>query len=515
MAVKQQAVFSSFTSRLTCNKNQTIYMQNYLKKHLSLWVLFVIAFYACDGKKTTSASDNQPKAPVNSLTDTPSKTPQKPNIIIMLADDLGWNDVGYHGSKIRTPHIDKLTKQGIELDRFYAYFSCTPSRVGLLTGRYPGRTGLSGKVIVPNRKDGLPPEEILLPEILAEEGYTKRACIGKWHLGHSNIKFHPLNQGFTYFYGHYGGQVNYFTHRRRQELDWHRNYETCYDKGYATTLLTNEAVKFINESSDDAPFFLYLPFNAPHTPLQAEEKYLKLYGYDPNEPPFSETDPSAKMDTMPDIKLGQGNTKRQTYSAMVTAMDAGIGQILQALEDKNIADNTLIMFMSDNGAYPKSGGSNRPLRGHKGQPLEGGVRLPACIRWNEGLPQNAKMEKFFTYVDVLPTILDMVGRKDIAHQIDGKSVYADLKTPSTKAKKSDEFEYISKNSIRQGRWKLVNGELFDIQIDPYEATNLKKRKKQIYNRLKKQLKIAKAEIETNKKADLSFEIQKEWKMPSD
>jgi len=468
---------------------------------------------SCDGNKKAT-SDTKQNIPANSLAETSKKNPQKPNIIIMLADDLGWNDVGYHGSEIRTPYLDKLVKEGIELDRFYAFYSCTPSRVGLLTGRYPGRAGLSGKVIVPNRKDGLAPEEILLPELLAEEGYTRRACIGKWHLGHSHEKFHPLNQGFTHFYGHYGGQVNYFTHRRRQELDWHRNFETCYDEGYATTLLAKEAIQFIKDSSTDAPFFLYLPFNAPHTPLQAEEKFLQLYGYDPNTPPFSETDPSAKSDTMPDIKLGQGNTKRQTYSAMVTAMDAAIGQVLQALDDKGMADNTLVMFMSDNGAYPKSGGSNKPLRGHKGNAFEGGVRLPACIRWNDGLPTHTKMESYFSYVDVLPTLLDVVGRKDLAHKIDGKSVYAALQKPTKKAKNED-FYYIAKQGIRQGRWKLVEDKLFDVQVDPYEKTNLKNKKKQIYNRLKKQLELSKADIETSKKADLSFEVQKEWKMPTE
>lgn len=443
-----------------------------------------------------------------------------PNIVILMADDLGWNDVGYHGSEIKTPYIDKLAYEGIELNQFYTFYSCTPSRVGLLTGNYPGRYGLSGKVIVPNRKDGLPSEAKTIAEFLAEEGYKNRACIGKWHLGHSSTKYHPLNQGFTEFYGHYGGQINYFTHTRRGELDWHRNYETSYDSGYSTTLIANEATKFISKASEDeeSPFFLYVAFNAPHTPLQAEKKHLKMYGYDENLPLFSKTDPTAYADTMPHIKIGQGNTKRQTYCAMVTAMDEAIGQIINTLEDKKIAQNTIILFLSDNGGYPESGADNSPLKGMKGRSYEGGIRVPAVLSWPKKIKKGFKTNKLFTYIDVLPTFLGLINSKKDLTNIDGVPFEEIMTKVSSleKEKKADErVYYISKNGFRKGAWKIAYNELYNIDVDPEEQNNLKNKYNDIFNDLKKQHKNAIKKIEKDKKPDLSFDVQKKWVMPKD
>ncbi len=182
---------------------------------------------------------------------TEMKLPQstkKPNIVILVADDLGWNDVGYHGSEIRTPRIDSLAKEGIGLDRFYVTPVCSPTRAGLMTGRYPHRYGLRDAVIPPWRDFGLAIDEECMPQLLARAGYTRRACIGKWHLGHSKKVYHPISRGFTHFYGHYNGAIDYFTHKRDGELDWHRNFDSNYDEGYATTLLADESVRFINGS---------------------------------------------------------------------------------------------------------------------------------------------------------------------------------------------------------------------------------------------------------------------------
>lgn len=205
-----------------------------------------------------------------------------------MADDLGNGDVGYHGSDIKTPNIDRLAKEGIMLNRFYVAPVCSPTRAGLLTGRYPNRFGLRETVIPPWRDFGVDTTEVFLPELLAGAGYKNRAVLGKWHLGHSRKAYHPLNRGFTHFYGHYNGAIDYFTHKREGELDWHNDYKTSYDEGYATDLITEEAVKSIQDYSDDgSPFFLYVAYNAPHGPLQAKNEDLVKYGFEDEKPLFS------------------------------------------------------------------------------------------------------------------------------------------------------------------------------------------------------------------------------------
>ena len=172
------------------------------------------------------------------------------NIIIIVADDLGWNDIGFHGSEIKTPNLDQLAAESIELKRFYSAPICSPTRAGLLTGKYPDRFNLRNRVFSPLAKDGISPEEIFLSEMLEKAGYKQRAAFGKWHLGHSNYKYHPNNQGFNYFYGHYNGAIDYFTHKRDAELDWHRNNDPCFDKGYSTDLI----------EKDNTNVFIYLDF---------------------------------------------------------------------------------------------------------------------------------------------------------------------------------------------------------------------------------------------------------------
>ncbi len=446
-----------------------------------------------------------------SCTEDSKKLPkEKPNIIILLADDLGWNDVGYHGSDIRTPYIDKFVKEGVELDRFYTYFSCTPARVGLLTGRYPGRTGLSKKVITPERKDGLSPDEILIPEVLEKAGYKRRACIGKWHLGHSHVKYHPNNQGFTYFYGHYGGQLNYFTHKRRKELDWHKNFDACYDEGYTTTLLTKEAVKFIEESPTEEPFFLYVPFNAPHTPLQAEDKFLRMSGFDKNKDIFS-LQGKEKPDTLRPIHMGQGNTKRQTYKAMVSAMDEGIGKILEAVDKKGLKENTLVIFYSDNGASKEAGGDNKPFRGGKGSCFEGGLRVPAALRWPAAFEGGKKIEATMGYIDIFPTILEIV-QEGSSHHTDGQSLVNVLLNQKDESLDKRAL-YFGPNGLLEDGWKLANNKLFNLKTDPRESHDMSKKERERFNQMSQKLKDLSSEIEVNMEPDMSYELHKEWKMP--
>lgn len=243
----------------------------------------------------------------------------KPNIVIILADDLGWGDVGFHGSSISTPNIDNLAQIGIQLDRFYTAPVSSPTRAGLMTGRYPSRFGIRKTVIPPWREYGLDETEETLADVLAKEGYANRAMIGKWHLGHARKAYYPLNRGFTYFYGHLNGALDYFTHIRDGELDWHKNWESCYDEGYSTDLLTDDAVRFIGQQKADSPYLLYLAYNAPHGPLQAKKEDIALYAANPE---FARD-----KDQLTNAEL-----KNCTYAAMVTCMDRGIGRIYKALE---------------------------------------------------------------------------------------------------------------------------------------------------------------------------------------
>jgi len=391
----------------------------------------------------------------------------KPNIVLMLADDLGWNDVGYHGSEIKTPNIDRLAEQGIKLERFYVAPICSPTRAGLLTGRYPLRFGLMRAVIPPWSAHGIPPDEELLPEMLALAGYKERGIVGKWHLGHAGRVFHPLNRGFTYFYGHYNGAIDYFTHERDGELDWHLGFEPNHDKGYSTHLVAEKAVEFINRQDGKDPFFLYVAFNAPHSPLQAPEEYLAMY---------------------PELS---GN--RKAYAAVVTALDDGVGRILDALEARGLAENTVVLFLSDNGGAPPYGGSNRPLRGGKQTVFEGGVRVPAVVRWPAGLPGGRVVDAPLAYIDIFPTLRSLAGlAASNAKPLDGIDVSGVLRGEAARPSRSL-YTFWAQNGVEErlavwkGEWKLVYTgpdvaaaagsdieylHLFRIARDPLEEENV-------------------------------------------
>ncbi|MDR2472234.1 MAG: arylsulfatase, partial [Tannerella sp.] len=303
-----------------------------------------------------------------------AQTQPKPNIVIIVADDLGWGSVGYHGSDIKTPNLDLLARTGVELNRFYTAPISSPTRAGLLTGRYPNRFGIRENVIPPWRDFGLDPEEETLPEMLAKAGYNNRAIIGKWHLGHSRKIYYPLNQGYTHFYGHLNGAIDYFTHHREGQLDWHNDWASSHDEGYATDLIAREAVKCIENYAADGPFMLHIAFNAPHEPLQAKPEDIALY-----------TD---EIDN-----LQPKRRKEALYSAMVTCMDRGVGEIVNALKKNGLYDNTLIVFFSDNGAPAKGGGSNNPLRGAKHQEWDGGLRTPAVMSYPAMFKGGRKIEQ--------------------------------------------------------------------------------------------------------------------------
>lgn len=379
---------------------------------------------------------------------------KKPNIIIILADDLGWGDVGYHGGAIKTPNIDKLSKDGLILNRFYAAPICSPTRAGLMTGRYPNRVGIRETTIPPWSDFGLDVAEVLMPQILAEAGYKNRAMLGKWHLGHNTLQYHPMRRGFTHFYGHLNGAINYFTHKREGEVDWHNDYEPSKDKGYSTNLLSDEAVKCVKQySKDSAPFFMYLAYNAPHGPLQAPDEDLKENGFDPAKGRFQGSEGGDEGNDSGD--LGHGNTPKQTYAAMVTNLDKGIGRVLQALKDQEIDDNTLVIFMSDNGAAGNgSVNSHGELRGYKFDEWEGGVRVPAIIKWpGGGLSGGKQIEQVMGYIDLLPSFKAITGVTTPSKKsLDGVNMWPVL---SGQTNRIDRQFYLGHGAIIDGDWKLI------------------------------------------------------------
>ena len=247
----------------------------------------------------------------------------KPNIVFIMADDLGNADLGYRGGEIRTPNIDRLATNGVRCESFYGMPVCTPSRAALMTGRYPIRHGLQTLVIFPSHGYGLPTDERTLPQALKAAGY-QTYMVGKWHLGHADQKYWPQHRGFDHFYGNLVGEVDYFTKERGGLIDWQRNGEFLKEEAYFTTLIGNEAVKLIEAQDPKKPFFLYFASLAPHAPYQAPREYIDRYASIPDE-------------------------KRRTYAGMITALDDQIGRIVAALEQKGLRNNTIILFASDNG----------------------------------------------------------------------------------------------------------------------------------------------------------------------
>ncbi|MCX6907760.1 MAG: arylsulfatase [Verrucomicrobia bacterium] len=251
-----------------------------------------------------------------------AETPTKPNILFILADDLGRTDVGFMGCKeIRTPHLDKLAAAGAVLDAHYVQPVCSPTRAALMTGRYATHTGVY-TIVRPHAAWGLPLEERTLAQALREAGY-ETAITGKWHLGEFEETYRPTGRGFDHQYGFWFGMIDYFKHTRDTTLDWHRDDQPCNDEGYSTHLIAKEACRRIREKQPDKPLFLYLPFNAVHGPFQVPDSYLAPY----------------------DKLTGT----RRTYAGMCSAMDEAVGQVVAALEEKGLKQNTLIVFSSDNG----------------------------------------------------------------------------------------------------------------------------------------------------------------------
>ncbi len=307
--------------------------------------------------------------------------PNQTNILIFIADDLGWNDVGYHGSEILTPNIDQLAREGVELDHFYSYPICSPTRAALMTGRSPVSIGIATPI--PDFVHGLPIDEHIMPESFQAAGY-QTFISGKWHLGANHVKYFPQNRGFDHFYGHLMGTLHYYKHVLRGRVDWQRNGTTIREHGYTTDLIAQEAVKLLETRDKSKPVFLYVSFNAPHFPLVAPQEYIAKYDHIVDE-------------------------DRRVYAAMVDAMDVAIGTVLDSLDREGMSENTLVVWLSDNGGSPRFGASNSPLRGAKGNVFEGGIRVPAAMRWPGVLQAGGKSKQVITAHDLFPTLASACG----------------------------------------------------------------------------------------------------------
>lgn len=423
----------------------------------------------------------------------PPPEPGLPHIVLIVPDDLGRHDVSFHGGEIATPNIDRIAAEGVLIERFYTAPICSPTRAGLMTGRYPIRYGLMRDVISPWQDFGLDTAEVTLPEVLARAGYEHRAVFGKWHLGHISRKYHPLRRGFTEFVGH-NTSIDYFTKERFGERDWFHGYEPASEEGYVTDLVAEHAVRFIDRhAGGEAPFFLYVPFNAAHSPLQAKEEDLPRYAdLEAPQPPRGWEEITAGYPLAPEERRRES---RRVHAAMVHSLDEGVGRILRALDERGIAENTLVLFFSDNGGGLGTG-DNGPYRGAKSTVFEGGTRVAAAARWPAGgIAGGVRVKAPVAYIDILPTLMGVAGVGDHGgKQLDGRNVRDVLAAEDLDGPARDLYSFVGqKNPAREqvsvisGDWKLVvigpalhlpgSAEaseqlLYRIEEDPFEERDL-------------------------------------------
>lgn len=385
---------------------------------------------------------------------------QKPNIVIIVADDLGYSDVGFNNAKdIKTPNLDTLASQGLHFKSLYSHPFCTPTRAALMTGRYPMRYGLQTFVITPGQRYGLDTEETTLADALKKAGY-KTYAVGKWHLGHADEKFWPQNRGFDYFYGCSLGEVDFYTKERVGVIDWQRNGEHLKEDGYFTTLITEDAVRLIDEQPADKPFFLYMAHLAVHAPYQAPQKYIDRYAHIKDE-------------------------TRRIYAAMASAMDDSVAEVLNALEKKGVRDNTIVLFLADNGGIAEydptmakgkgekpAPATNTPFRGSKGGLYEGGVRSASFINWPNHI-NSGVTEDIFHVVDIMPTLVKLAGGKMPTDKIiDGKDIWPAIaegkSSPRDEVLINVEFH---RGAVRKGNWKLIKKAALPSSVEVYNLAD--------------------------------------------
>ena len=430
---------------------------------------------------------------------TPMSGVDQPHVLIIMADDLGWNDVGYHDSEIRTPTLDGLAAQGMQLERFYAHPYCSPTRSALMTGQAPLRNGIL-RPIAKNLAEGLSLDRKIMPQYFKEAGY-QTTLVGKWHLGHRTRAQQPTARGFDHFYGHVTGGIGFWNKVHGGGYDWQRNGETVRDGRYSTHLITEEAVRLISERANGKPLFMLASFNAPHLPNEAPEVTIDRYA-------------------------GIEDPHRRTHAAMVSELDSAVSDILDALKQAGIYDNTIIWFLSDNGGLIKrampdldfamvdrdgqplvpgaerpelfieflrinsreGGSSNKPLQRGKGSVFEGGIRVPSFVSWPGRIESNV-LDAMITVEDVMPTLLALAGvseetntTRDGANQSDVLLGKGDAIAHPYIAAGNDGVTYIS------WPWKLIQpvgggSKLFNLDDDPTELRDLAAERPQIVARL--------------------------------
>jgi arylsulfatase A-like enzyme len=425
----------------------------------------------------------------------------KPNILMIVVDDLGWSDVGWHGGFAKTPVLDQLVRVGVELEHHYVQPVCTPTRTALMSGRYPGRFG--PQALSPSNLRAMPIGTVTIATALKSVGYRTHQT-GKWHLG-ARPEWIPNAYGFDTSYGTLTGAADPWTHKYRKgnayEDTWHRNGKLFHEEGNATELVAADAVQHI--AAKDNPWFVYVAFHAVHTPVDAPPEYKKLYDG------VKFHDDPAKQDS------------RLRLAAMISQVDAKVGQFVAKLEQTGQRDNTLIIFTSDNGgieslknAYagnvPDSplNSENDPLRGQKGTLYEGGTRVCAFANWPDKLKPH-KNRTAMHCVDWLPTIAEVVGYKPKENlQWDGLSQWPNL-TGATQTPPARNI-YIAVSggqSLRHGDWKLIARaksppELYNIAADPYEKNNLATTELEQFNTLEALLSQERAKDQPILPADL-------------
>ena len=403
---------------------------------------------------------------------------ERPNFVVIYTDDHGYADLGCYGSTdVKTPHLDALAESGVRFTNWYSNSPvCSPSRASLLTGCYPQRVGVSHILGGGRSAPGLCTRHVTLAKALKSLGYTT-GIFGKWHLGVAP-EFRPNAHGFDEFFGFLAGCVDYYSHLFYYELAhgvnpvhdlWHNNKEVWHNGEYLTELLTKKAVEFIHRSQE--PFFLYVPYNAPHYPMHAPKKYLDRF---PDLPP-----------------------DRRIMAAMISAVDDGVGEIITALKQKGVYENTVIFFSSDNGPScenrnwldgtmdPYYGGSAGIFRGHKGCVFEGGIRVPAILSWPRRIPSGYVCHKVGVMMDIFPTFLELAGAP-MEYEVDGSSIMPMILHDAPTPHDYLFWEYDGQLAVRHGRWKLVLNSrlsfdpsfieechLADLEVDPAERVNLR------------------------------------------
>ena len=404
---------------------------------------------------------------------------QRPNMLVILVDDLGYGDLSCYGAKdLRSPNIDQLIARGMRFDNFYANCCvCSPTRAALLTGRYQELVGVPGviRTHAENSWGYLSPDAVLLPQLLGQAGYAT-AIIGKWHLGLESPNT-PTERGFDFFHGFLGDMMDdYYTHLRHGNNYMRHNGETIQPQGHATDLFSEWACDYLRQQAADRPFFLYLAYNAPHTPIQPPEDWLKRV-----------------IQREPGI-----DAKRAKLVALIEHLDSGVGRVMKTLTETGLAKNTIVVFSSDNGGQLSVGANNGPLRDGKQSMYEGGLKVCTGVVWPGRIVPGSRTDRIAITMDLYPTLAEAAGVK-ISHEIDGRSILPTLlgqSQPSferplffTRREGGARYQGKTIDAVLRGNWKLLQNspfaplELYDLQKDPLEQTDLATRAPKVFREL--------------------------------